>query len=275
MADSTTRQRKPNGTTTSSSAPQAGTTSNPPRKPEGSLSILDLLRIVGGLFLLNCLLSYFITNDSVLWGWRPWFVRPQLISRYFRGPVQLTDAQLAGYDGSDPGRPIYLALNGTIYDVSAGARIYGPGGSYNVFAGKDAARGFITGCFAEDGTADLRGAEYTYVPADVPLPAEYSPGGVAEEGTGTGKPTGAQKSYRANEVRRAKKQVVDTIEGWAKMFRGDGGKQYFEVGKVVREDGWLEREPKRALCAQAVKGRPKPKAAAQDAGAVYRGGGGA
>jgi hypothetical protein len=43
---------------------------------------MDILRILGGLFLLNCLLSYFITNDSVLWGWRPWFVRPGVVMRY-------------------------------------------------------------------------------------------------------------------------------------------------------------------------------------------------
>lgn len=44
---------------------------------------MDVLRIVGGLFLLNCLLSYFITNDSMLWGYRPWFVRPAVVARYF------------------------------------------------------------------------------------------------------------------------------------------------------------------------------------------------
>jgi hypothetical protein len=47
---------------------------------------MDVLRIVGGLFLLNCLLSYFITNDSVLWGYRPWFVRPAVLMRYLVSP---------------------------------------------------------------------------------------------------------------------------------------------------------------------------------------------
>ncbi|KAK4961703.1 hypothetical protein LTR10_002194 [Elasticomyces elasticus] len=268
MADKTAAGRR-NGK--SPSEPQ---TAKPATKSASSLSIMDILRIVGGLFLLNCLLSYFITNDSVLWGWRPWFIRPAVLTRYFQGPVHLTDAQLVAYDGSDPKKPIYLALNGTIYDVSAGARVYGPGGSYNVFAGKDAARGFITGCFAEDGTPDLRGAEYTYVASDIPLPAEYSLDPSTAE---TEKVTGAVKSYRSNELRRARKQVQDTIEGWSKMFRGEGGKDYFEVGKVIREEGWLEKEPKKALCAQAIKGRPKPRSApaqgqAADAGAQYRGG---
>ena len=40
------------------------------------------------------------------------------------GPVLLTDEQLKGYDGSDASKPIYLALNGTIYDVSAGRHLY-------------------------------------------------------------------------------------------------------------------------------------------------------
>lgn len=154
--------------------------------------------------------------------------------------------------------PIYLALNGTIYDVTAGARLYGPGGGYQVFAGRDAARGFITGCFAEDGTPDLRGAEWTYVPADVP---------------GWGEPaTAIQKAYRERELRKARKQVQATIEGWASMFRGDTGRDYFEVGTVRREEGWLADLPGRELCEQAQRARPKPKEEARDPGAMYRDG---
>lgn len=173
----------------------------------------------------------------------------------------MTDEQLTRYDGTDPSLPILLALNGTIYDVSAGSRVYGPGGSYHVFAGKDAARGFITGCFAEDGTPDLRGAEWAYVPTDVIHPDETD--GV--------RVTAAQKTYREQQLRFARKKVRDTLEGWGKMFRGSGGKDYFEVGQVMREEGWLEKLPKRKLCEQAEKGRPKPKMGATDAGAAYRG----
>lgn len=42
-------------------------------------SVLDGLRIIVGLLLLNCLLSYFITGDSFLWGYKPWWIRPNAL----------------------------------------------------------------------------------------------------------------------------------------------------------------------------------------------------
>lgn len=228
--------------------------------------MLDILRLLTGALLLSSLLSYFITSNSLTWGWRPWFIRPRVLFRYLQGPVLLTDEQLALYNGTDPNLPVYLALNGTIYDVSAGRRTYGPGGSYHVFAGKDAARGFVTGCFVEDSTPDLRGAEWTYVAQDIPDFDEM--GGV--------KVQASQKVVREQQLRAGRKKVKDTIEGWQSMFRGEGGKDYFEVGKVVREPGWLEKLPRRKLCAQAEKSRPKSSygkdSKPKDAGEKYRGG---
>ncbi len=230
------------------------------RSGKSGFGVLDVVRIIAGLLLLNTLLSYFVTGDSFLWGHRPWFVRPRVVARWLSGPVLLTDTQLALYNGTDESLPLYLALNGTIYDVSAGRRVYGPGGSYHVFAGKDAARGFVTGCFAEDSTPDLRGAEWTYVPIDVPPFDEM--GGV--------KVQAGQKVHREQELRKARKKVKETLDGWAKMFEGEGGKDYFAAGRVVREDGWLEALPVRKLCERAEKGRPKPKAVGVDKGAAYR-----
>ncbi|XP_052208837.1 probable steroid-binding protein 3 [Diospyros lotus] len=54
--------------------------------------------------------------------------------------MDLTLQQLKQYDGTDASKPIYLAVKGRIFDVSAGKSFYGPGGPYAMFAGKDASR---------------------------------------------------------------------------------------------------------------------------------------
>ena len=70
----------------------------------------------------------------------------------------LSEAELATFDGRDGG-PIYLAVDGDVYDVSATRELYAPGKSYSFFSGKDGARAYVTGCFATDLTHDLRGIE--------------------------------------------------------------------------------------------------------------------
>jgi predicted heme/steroid binding protein len=70
----------------------------------------------------------------------------------------MTPDQLQRYNGSDPSLPLYLAICGEVFDVSAGRQYYDPaaGGGYSAFAGRDASRAFISGKFAEDGD-DLTG----------------------------------------------------------------------------------------------------------------------
>ncbi len=46
--------------------------------------------------------------------------------------VDFTPVQLGMYDGSDPELPVYLGIDGKVYDVSKNRRIYGKGGSYNM-----------------------------------------------------------------------------------------------------------------------------------------------
>ncbi|KAK3111817.1 hypothetical protein LTR53_012543 [Teratosphaeriaceae sp. CCFEE 6253] len=46
---------------------------------------------------------------------------------------------LSKCDGSSPDYPTYVAIKGTVFDVS-GNKAYGPEGSYKVFAGRDASR---------------------------------------------------------------------------------------------------------------------------------------
>ena len=74
------------------------------------------------------------------------------------GPLTFSPAELRQYDGSDGSKPVYLAILGDVFDVSSGAKYYGPDGGYHAFAGRDGSRAFITGCFDEAGAvADVRG----------------------------------------------------------------------------------------------------------------------
>ena len=89
------------------------------------------------------------------------------------------------------------------------------------------------------------------------IPKEVEEG--AEAGEKKGISNAEEKTRREREVRAARKKVARTIEGWATMFRGDGGKDYFKVGEVKREPGWLQEIPKRELCDRAERVRPKRK----------------
>ncbi|KAJ3522173.1 hypothetical protein NM688_g8912 [Phlebia brevispora] len=63
--------------------------------------------------------------------------------------------QLREFDGSDPSKPIYVSIKGTVFDVSRKRETYGPGGSYNIFAGKDGSKGLgLSSLKAEDAIPD-------------------------------------------------------------------------------------------------------------------------
>ncbi|OWM78855.1 membrane steroid-binding protein 2-like [Punica granatum] len=76
-------------------------------------------------------------------------------------PVQLgdvTEEQLRAYDGSDPTKPLLMAIKGQIYDVSRGRMFYGPGGPYAMFAGRDASRALALMSFdPKDLTGNIEG----------------------------------------------------------------------------------------------------------------------
>ncbi|KAI1487438.1 membrane-associated progesterone receptor component 1 [Biscogniauxia mediterranea] len=68
-----------------------------------------------------------------------------------------TPRTLLLFDGQD-GKPVYLAVRGRVFDVSAGRNFYGPGGPYENFAGRDASRGLACHSFDQDMlTKDLDG----------------------------------------------------------------------------------------------------------------------
>ncbi|XP_073409489.1 neudesin [Dendrobates tinctorius] len=56
-------------------------------------------------------------------------------------PVRLfTDEDLARYNGEQEDQPIYMAVKGAVFDVSAGKEFYGKGAPYNALAGIDSTR---------------------------------------------------------------------------------------------------------------------------------------
>ncbi|RKP31988.1 cytochrome b5 [Metschnikowia bicuspidata] len=132
-------------------------------------NIIDVLRVLGGLLLLNALLSWHLTFTAT-WGYSGKWIRPHYLKHVVFGRVRhFTLEELRQYDGSDPSRPILLAINGSVYDVTASPGIYGPQGPYHFFSGRDAARAFVTGCFQkqDEFTYDLRGLNPQEVKVDI------------------------------------------------------------------------------------------------------------
>ncbi|KAI9655706.1 MAG: hypothetical protein M1829_000618 [Trizodia sp. TS-e1964] len=215
-------------------------------------SALDVLRMLGGLILVSCALSWYVTNESIMWGWRPSFSKYGVVKQWLKGPISLTDQELGQFDGTNPKLPIYVAVNGSIFDVSASRHTYGPGGSYHFFAGKDATRAFVTGCFQEDLTPDLRGVDEMYMPRA----SEDSSSADADDLDVDGKKLTKQqvKIRREQERLFARKKVAEGVKHWEDFF-GNSDK-YFFVGKVKRETGWLEKIPQRELCESAKNSRP-------------------
>lgn len=68
--------------------------------------------------------------------------------------------ELAEFDGSDPQKPLLIAIRGQVYDVTRGRDFYGPGGPYGMFAGKDCTRALAKVSFEpKDFCGDLEGLD--------------------------------------------------------------------------------------------------------------------
>ncbi|XP_006812210.1 neudesin-like [Saccoglossus kowalevskii] len=69
-----------------------------------------------------------------------------------------TDEEIAMYDGTNPDLPIYLAVKGTVFDVTSGKDFYGKDAPYNALVGKDSTRAVAKMSLApEDLTYDVTG----------------------------------------------------------------------------------------------------------------------
>jgi len=115
--------------------------------------VVVVLRFILYLVIFGALGGKFFTG-SYLWEYDGKWIR---LRTYFPPTQRLfTEAGLAQYGGTDPDKPIYVAIDGDVYDVTQG-KAYQPGGPYHILAGVDAARAFGTGCFKTHRTHDLRG----------------------------------------------------------------------------------------------------------------------
>lgn len=122
---------------------------------EEEVGFLDLLKFIVYLLLIIILAGKFFTG-SFLWEYDGKWVRLKTYLPENNGRL-FSESYLATFDGRDENKPLYIAIDGDVYDVSSNRRTYGPGGPYRHMAGVDAARSFATGCFATHRTHDLRG----------------------------------------------------------------------------------------------------------------------
>lgn len=53
---------------------------------------------------------------------------------------EITSEEIKEYNGTDSELPIYIALDGYVYDVSEGRKFYEEGGAYDYLAGKDSTK---------------------------------------------------------------------------------------------------------------------------------------
>lgn len=130
---------------------------NPPRAErdptaQREIGLLGLLKFFACVVVAVLLAGKFVTGE---WGWG---LRQADVSRWWPSQQRLfSESLLARFDGKYEENPVYIAIDGDVYDVSSNRRVYGPGGSYAPMAGVDAARAFGTGCFKDHRTHDLRG----------------------------------------------------------------------------------------------------------------------
>lgn len=127
-------------------------------------SLLNVTKTLLGLIALNFVLSYFVTGTP-LWGSETKLTNFKYLNHIATHPFThntrvFSEEELSLYDGAHGKQHIFVAVNGSVYDVSVNPQSYGPLGGYHFFAGRDAARAFVTGCFRSDLTHDLRGLDF-------------------------------------------------------------------------------------------------------------------
>ena len=190
------------------------------------------------------------------------------------GTLSLTEEELKPFDGTAD-KPIYLGINGTIFDVSASPAFYGPGGHYHHFVGKEATRAWITECWDSDDqfTWRMEGVEVIYMAKYLDEQMEAAASGdyndpslnvlgslpgdqltvMAKKVTEKfGKVTAAEKkARRVEDKKEAEAKVQETLAHWIGFFSGNA--KYKVVGTVIRDES--RPEPPKP-CEAAFMKRP-------------------
>jgi len=214
---------------------------------DGGIGLLDIARMLTGALGIFFLLSYFITDgESLFFNRKPSIFKASYYHQLFNPPKLFTEDQLAEYDGSNPNLPILLAVNGSVFDVSANPGTYGPGGSYHFFTGKDATRAFVSGCFQQDLTHDLRGLENAFLEEDKELEA-FEKGELADL-SNSRRAWLVEKQKRRRD--RARQKVKDSVDHWEQFFMKN--ERYPYVGRVVLKS--VADKPVPQLCKGKQKG---------------------
>ncbi|PPJ52328.1 hypothetical protein CBER1_10228 [Cercospora berteroae] len=211
--------------------------------------------------------------------------------------LSLTEAELKAYTGEDKSKPIYLAINGTIFDVSSSPAFYGPGGHYNHFTGKDATRAWVTECWDTDDqfTWRLEDVHLMFMPkyldemltavaegdfsgdlgAMGAMPQEMMTtlASKAIDRFGKVRPKTIQKR-REEDRKEADKKVLETLDHWYNFFWNND--KYKVVGKVIRDEEGTPKTPPKP-CDEAMKKRPlkggKLESMMGSVGSLFQGGG--
>lgn len=251
----------------------AGRVSSPPRFPPRAFS--EVFRyLFASLVCIGTLLA--LSKGNLRWGWsaalgvKPLFARdvadaePSPTHHRLVSPVEL--AARDGRGDSIPNSEIWLSILGEVYDVSSGARFYGPEGGYRGFAGRDATRAFHTGEFDDAGLVpNLDG-----LPDDACLALEEWAGfyrsaeeypcvGVLAPGEfhdAQGAPTAAKRAFdnavaRAQRERAAVKARESVFPACASRWSAEeGGEVWCEDGRTYpRKDVSFAAGQRRVRCA--------------------------
>lgn len=86
------------------------------------------------------IIALFVIVLGVAIGSTYFIAKRQMVSGVPQNLPHYHEADLAPFDGSNADKPIYIGLDGYVYDVSKGKEYYITGGSYHYLAGRDSSK---------------------------------------------------------------------------------------------------------------------------------------